>query len=95
LRLGNVPSYPIFIDITNEKEEIIRSKYIKEERGLYRFAYLQPSKYYVRIRVDENANGKWDTGNYLEGKKPEAVYHFPPLLDVRANWELQEQFMLE
>lgn len=95
LRLANVPSFPIFIDLITEKEEIVRSMYIKEERGLYRFAYIQPNKYHVRIRIDENANGKWDTGNYLTGKKPEAVYHFPPLLDVRANWELQEKFNLE
>lgn len=95
LRLANVPSYPIFIDLINEKEEIVRSKYIEEERGLYRFTYLLPNKYYVRVRVDENANGKWDTGNFLAGKKPEAVYHFPPLLDVRANWELQELFIVE
>jgi uncharacterized protein (DUF2141 family) len=95
VRLANVPSYPIFIDVTTEKEEIVRSMYVKEARGLYRFAYLSPSKYYVRVRVDENANGKWDTGNYLKKEKPEAVFHFPPLLDVRANWELQEQFNLK
>ena len=95
LRLANVPSYPVFIDLLNEKEEIVRSKYIKEKSGLYRFAYLLPNKYYVRIRIDENSNGKWDTGNFLARKKPEAVYHFPPLLDVRANWELQEQFIVE
>lgn len=95
LRLTNVPSYPIFIDLINTKEEVVRSMYIEEQRGVYRFAYLIPNKYYVRVRVDENANGKWDTGNYLDGKKPEAVFHFPPLLDVRANWELQEQFILE
>jgi hypothetical protein len=34
-------------------------------------------------------------GHYLKKQKPEAVYHFPPLIDVRANWELQEQFILE
>lgn len=95
LRLANVPSYPIFIDIIDEKEKIVRSMYSKEERGLYRFAYLEPRKYYIRVRIDENANGKWDTGNYLKNKKPETVYHYEPLLDVRANWELQEQFILE
>ncbi|MGB0255521.1 MAG: hypothetical protein ACPF95_05090, partial [Flavobacteriaceae bacterium] len=95
LRLFNVPSFPIFIDLIDAKEEIARSMYITEGRGVYRFAYLQPNKYYVRVRIDENGNGKWDTGNYLAKQKPEAVYHFTPLLDVRANWELQEQFTLE
>lgn len=95
IRLFDVPSYPLFIDLIDEKEDIVRSMYIKEARGLYRFAYLQPNKYYVRIRIDENANGKWDSGNYLMKQKPESVYHFPPLLDVRANWELQEQFRLK
>lgn len=95
LRLGNVPSFPIFIDLLDEKEEIKRSIYVTEERSLFRFAYLSPQKYYIRVRIDENANGKWDTGHYLKKQKPEAVYHFPPLIDVRANWELQEQFTLE
>lgn len=95
LRLFDVPSFPLFIDLINEKEEIVRSQYITEPRGLYRFSYLLPRKYYVRVRIDENENGKWDTGNYLKKQKPEAVYHFPPMLDIRANWELQEQFTLE
>ena len=95
LRLYNIPSYPLFIDLIDAKEEIVRSMYVTEGRGVYRFAYLQPNKYYVRVRIDENKNGKWDSGNYLKKQKPEAVYHFPPILDVRANWELQEQFTLE
>ena len=57
--------------------------------------YLTPKKYKIRIIYDTNTNGKWDTGNYLNKQKPEAVYHFPTLLDVRANWELQEQFILK
>lgn len=95
LRLFQVPSFPLYIDLMDEKENILRSMYVTEGRGVYRFAYLQPKKYYLRVRIDENGNGKWDSGNYLKKQKPEAVYHFPPLLDVRANWELQEQFTLE
>ena len=95
LRLGNVPTFPIFIDLLDEKEDIKRSIYVTEPQGLYRFAYLKPNKYYIRVRIDENANGKWDTGHYLKKRKPEPVYHFETLLDVRANWELQEQFILK
>jgi uncharacterized protein (DUF2141 family) len=95
LRLGNVPTFPVFIDLLDEKEEIKRSIYVTEPKGLYRFAYLKPNKYYLRVRIDRNANGKWDTGHYLKKQKPEAVYHFESQLDVRANWELQEQFILK
>jgi hypothetical protein len=95
LRLGNVPTFPIFIDLLDEKEEIKRAIYVTEPQGLYRFAYLKPNKYYIRVRIDENANGKWDTGHYLKKQKPEPVYHFETLLDVRANWELQERFNLK
>ena len=95
LRLQNVPSYPLFVDVLNPNEEIVRSVYLAEPKGLVRFNYLIPNKYYIRVRLDENKNGKWDTGNYLAKKKPEAVYHYEPILDVRANWELQEQFRLE
>ena len=45
--------------------------------------------------VDENKNGQWDTGRFLDRSAPEKVYHHEPLLDVRANWELQERFILE
>jgi hypothetical protein len=95
VRLQHVPSYPLFVDILNEKEEMVRTIYLTQPKGIVRFEYLMPNKYYIRVRLDENNNGMWDTGNYLEKKKPEAVYHFPPLLDVRANWELQESFSLE
>ena len=95
LRLQNVPSYPLFVDVLNPNEEIVRSVYLVEPKGLVRFDYLIPNKYYIRVRLDENKNGKWDTGNYLSKKKPEAVYHYEPILDVRANWELQELFRLE
>ncbi|MDG1760636.1 MAG: Ig-like domain-containing protein [Flavobacteriaceae bacterium] len=95
LRVGNPPSFPFIIQLTNEKEEVVREQIIYEERGEYSFENLTPSKYYVRVIIDENNNGKWDTGSFLSRTFPEPVFHYAPLLDVRANWDLQETFILD
>jgi len=51
---------------------------------------LKPDKYYARLIVDSNSNGKWDTGNYAEKRQPEAVYYCPRLFDVMQNWNVEE-----
>ena len=95
LQVFDVPSYPIIIQLTDEREKVVRSLYATEPQGRYPFLFLKPNKYYVRVIVDENQNGIWDPGRFLEGRMPEPVYHYEPLLDVRANWELQERFSLK
>jgi hypothetical protein len=95
LHLVGVPSYPIIVQLTDENENLVRSLPIAAPQGRIVFSNLQPKKYYVRLIIDENNNGKWDTGRFLDRHYPEKVYHHKPLLDVRANWELQEQFRIE
>jgi hypothetical protein len=95
LQLVGVPSYPIIVQLTDENENLVRSLPIASPQRRVVFSNLQPKKYYVRLIEDENNNGKWDTGRFLDRRYPEKVYHHKPLLDVRANWELQEQFRLE
>ena len=41
-----------------------------------------------------NGNGKWDTGNYLKMMQPEKVSYYPDVIDVRANWELEQNFII-
>ena len=95
LQLKGVPSYPIIVQLTDEKENVIRSLNIESTQQRVAFTNLQPKKYYVRLVVDENKNGKWDSGRFIGRRHPEKVYHHKPLIDVRANWELQEQFILD
>jgi len=95
LRVGNVPSFPFIIQLTNEKEEVIREQIVEVEQGEYSFENLTPSTYYVRVIIDTNNNGRWDTGSFLSRTFSEPVYHYAPLLDVRANWDLQETFILD
>ena len=95
LHLVGVPSYPIIVQLTDEKENVIRSLPLSAPQRRVVFSNLQPKKYYVRLIVDKNNNGKWDSGRFLDRRFPEKVYHHEPLIDVRANWELQETFILK
>ncbi len=64
------------------------TKEVKTDNGQAEFYYLKPGKYYMRIVVDDNNNGKWDTGNYDEGLQPEMVYYYPEEIECRAKWDL-------
>jgi hypothetical protein len=57
------------------------------ETGTYQFDFLDPDTYYIKIIYDRNRNGKWDTGDYLEGIQPERVEFVPRELKIRANWD--------
>jgi hypothetical protein len=48
----------------------------------------------VRILVDKNNNGKWDSGDIMTQTYPEKVIYLPKPLEVRANWDLEETFLL-
>ncbi len=93
--LKNVKQYPIILQLTDEKFEVIDEIYIKTERERYEFRNINPSKYYIRVIFDENSNQKWDTGNYLNKKQPERIVYLPNLLDLRPNWELEQEFILK
>ena len=87
LTLNNIKSYPIIIDLLNDRGEVVVQKYSEEPRE-YKYINLQPSRYKVRIIYDTNNNKKWDTGNYLLKQQPEEVYYFKNIITAKANWEV-------
>lgn len=54
------------------------------------FYFVKPGKYYLRLIMDKNGNGKWDTGDYGKGIQPEYVYYYPHELDLRAMFEYDQ-----
>lgn len=94
LTLQNVENYPVLAQITNEKEEVISEKIVRTQETLV-FDYLEPNKYYVRVIFDSNDNGKWDTGSFLKGVQPEEIRYLAEPIDVRANWEIKQTFILD
>ena len=93
ITVSNVNS-PIIIELLTEKNELISAERITESETLT-FSNLVPKKYIVRAIFDDNNNGIWDTGNYLEMMYPEKIQYFNTVLELKANWEENEIFILE
>ena len=93
INLQNVKSFPVIIELTDEKGKILATQY-SEKNTSVEFLLLEPQKYSMRVIYDTNKNKIRDTGNYLEKLQPEEVIHFPTEIDVRANWDVDQAFDL-
>jgi hypothetical protein len=58
------------------------------------FEYLEPGPYQLKVILDKNGNGKWDTGDYHYRIQPEKVQYFNKEITVRANWDVVESWEL-
>ena len=81
------------IQLVNSDNKIKYEKITDFENELS-FENIEAGKYYVRIIFDENNNGKYDTGNFLNRIMPEKVTYFPEIIDIRAGWDLVQEFIL-
>ena len=92
----------LFVNISkyNGKQIIVQlldgsDKVVKEvitNNGLAEFYYINPGTYYMRMIVDSNQNGKWDTGDYGKDLQPEAVYYYPESIECREKWDVNENW---
>ncbi|MDR6969146.1 uncharacterized protein (DUF2141 family) [Flavobacterium arsenatis] len=93
LKLENVKKFPIIVELTDEKGTVLESEYSTDSNTIL-FNAFQPKKFYIRIIYDDNGNGKWDPGNYLEKRQGEEVLYFPKEIEVKPNWDWEEIFIL-
>ncbi len=91
--LENAKSYPIIVELVDGSYNVVAKDYLTAPRSVF-FDELNPNEYYLRIIYDSNADGRWDTGSFLNRQHPEEVLYYPRKLDVRANWSLNETFRL-
>ena len=89
LKLEGIKSFPIIVELTNDKGNVIASAYSEGETVLD-FNLIEPAMFTVRIIYDENKNKIWDTGSYLEKRQTEEVRYFPTPVEVRANWDVNQ-----
>lgn len=76
------------VQLLDENENIVQENSIKISKTLD-LEYLHPKKYKLKIILDTNSNGKWDTGNYLKHQQAEKVIYNSELINVRSNWDME------
>ena len=83
-------SEPAFVELLNGNDVPVRKAQVKDGGAL--FMNLRPDKFYVRLIVDTNENGIWDTGNYAEKLQPEEVYYFSKFYNIRARLSIEDDW---
>lgn len=66
-----------------------RTHRIENPKDLIELNYLEPGDYTFQVVLDENQNGKWDTGSIEFYQQPEKIDSYSTPLKVRANWEIE------
>ena len=79
-----------FVELLSNNEKVERT--VPVQNGAFEILNVKPGSYYLRLTLDTNGNGKWDTGNYLNHLQPEEVYYYPKKLTLRRNWDLDERW---
>lgn len=82
---------PMLAQLVDKSDKVIRQAAVNAE-GRAEFYFVKPATYYVRLLVDDNGNGVWDTGLWDERRRAEAVYYYGKAIEMRENWDYAEDW---
>jgi uncharacterized protein (DUF2141 family) len=90
LNVQNLESHPVIVQLVSLNGEVAKEIYATDG-NTFKFENITPGEYLVRFLYDQNQNGEWDTGSYLQNRQAERVVYFPDTLDIRANWDVVQR----
>jgi len=83
----------IVLQLMDDSDEIIKQDFFSSDT-IITYKYLDAGKHKIKAIFDSNNNGKWDPGEYLKKKLAERVVYFEKELDIRANWDIEEDWQI-
>ena len=87
IEIGNFTGKEV-VELLDKNDKVLKTQKVTSDK--IKFDYLTAGVYYARLFVDENGNGKWDTGKFSENLQPESVYYYPYYFQLRELWESEE-----
>lgn len=93
ITLENAPEQNFWLQLLSENGKVLYSRLGKSD--VVDFKSIQPGKYKLRILVDNNENGIWDSADFSSEEFAEDVYTLEKTIEVRPLWEIRETWNLE
>lgn len=86
----NIPAVrdSAIVELIDGTEKIVLRAPVKNHRA--ELLNLLPGKYYARLFIDRNGNGKYDTGNYDMHLQPEETVYYPGAINLKKNWDVEQ-----
>lgn len=75
----------------NKDEIIIKEILVRADTTIH-FTNEEPGTYFLKLIYDKNYTNKWDSGNYIFKLQPEEIIYFEKQIDIRANWDIEEEW---
>ncbi|MBP5318900.1 MAG: Ig-like domain-containing protein [Paludibacteraceae bacterium] len=76
------------LELLDDKGTVVEVQRLED--GEAAFYDKKPGNYKLRMYLDENDNGQWDTGSIKDRRQPETMYYCPKTYNLRANWDVEE-----
>lgn len=89
LKVSNVKG-DAYVLLLNSKDKTVRTQKLTDGRVF--FNHLLPQNYYIKLFIDNNGNGVWDTGDFKSRRQPEEVRYFPKQLKLKKGWAMEEEW---
>jgi uncharacterized protein (DUF2141 family) len=83
----------VIIQLLDNKEKVLKEAFIKSP-GQVKFELIDKGRYRLKAIYDIDSNRKWTTGDFSLKRNPEPVSYYPGELDVKINWDLEQDWDL-
>lgn len=97
VNIAGMEGQPLVVQLMDNSDRPIKT--LRTKSGTAEFFYIKPATLYLRMFIDSNDNGTWDTGSApavpladstdtVPLVQPEAVYYYPKKIECKAKWDL-------
>ncbi len=81
------------LELYNEKDVVVFRASFSDQINVDLFDIV-PQKYSARVVYDRNGNSQWNSGDFFKAIQPEKVIYLDREIELRANWEIDETWLI-
>ncbi|MEQ8910474.1 MAG: Ig-like domain-containing protein [Vicingaceae bacterium] len=86
-------SLPKLLQLLDQSGKVLTEEVLSDSSMA--FPNLKAGDYGLKLILDRNGNGKWDTGVFAERKQAEQVYIYDEKISIRANWDQEIEWVIK